>query len=210
MMTKDEQKNLTDNAIQVIDKLFDKYVYCSKVNEENQAGWQTFLERYAHRYFMCPASSKLHQHSAYPGGLAVHSLKVYERLMGIRTGLGVKDHVPVYSAFITALFHDVGKIGTDDGTPYYIPEESDWHRDKLGRMFTYNNDLQDGLTVPLRSLRLIEGCGIKLTNDEFHAILYHDGLYVDSNRIPSVMYSKIVLTRILQMADSFTALVDDI
>jgi|ETNvirnome_6_100_1030635.scaffolds.fasta_scaffold12618_5 hypothetical protein len=209
-MTKVEQKVLTDNAIEVIDKLFEKYVFNDKVSNENKEGWKLFLEKYAQRYFMCPASGKLDQHSPYPGGLAVHSLKVYERLIGIRDALGVKKQISVYSALITSLFHDVGKIGSEDGTTYYIPEESDWHRNKLGRMFTFNNELQDGLTVPLRSLRLIEGCGIKLTNDEFHAILYHDGLYVESNRIPSVMFSKIALTRILQMADSFTALVDDI
>jgi predicted HD phosphohydrolase len=40
-----------------------------------------------------------------------------------------------------ALHHDLGKLGDPDEGPYYVNQDSDWHR-KRGELYTHNENLQ--------------------------------------------------------------------
>ena len=92
---------------------------------------------------VAPASGRAHFHSAYIGGYMDHVMNVCKNAMGMmnqfKAGGGTIDF-EVEELLFAALHHDLGKLG--DGThPYYIPEESDWHRKNQGSLFTQNGQL---------------------------------------------------------------------
>lgn len=67
-----------------------------------------------------------------------------------------------------ALAHDIGKIGSSD-TDYFLPQDSDWHREKLGAYYKFN-DQMPRMPVTHISLHLLSSHGITLTLDETRAI----------------------------------------
>ena len=79
----------------------------------------------------------------------------------------------------SALNHDLGKIG-DMNHEYYVPNPSEWHRKNQGKIYNVNPDIQN-MSVPHRSLWLLQEFGIKYSQNEMIAIMTHDGLYDDGN-----------------------------
>lgn len=194
-----------------IKEMLTKHIFESKnVSDLNKIALQTLFDEQAVRYFTAPASARNDYHSCFEGGLAFHSYNVTQNLFKICESLEID--VDPSSIVIVGMFHDLGKIGTvgENAKNYYVFNKSEWHRKNLGKIYEYNKELDDGLSVPLRSIRNLEHYGFRLTDDEFFAILYHDGLYVEQNRIPEVMMSKKKLPRALQFADSWTAFVDGV
>lgn len=59
-------------------------------------------------FFTSPCSTRYHL--AEEGGLAIHSLNVYENILRIASGLGVINEDRMESFIIVALLHDLGKI----------------------------------------------------------------------------------------------------
>jgi HD superfamily phosphohydrolase YqeK len=168
-------KNLSAEQIDVNYKKVLEFV--NKLGERSVVV-NSLLDVLGERYALCPASAKLEQHSCFPGGLVEHSLRVLTNALKIRKAF--EYDISLESIIITALFHDLGKIG-DLEESYYIEQDSQWHRDKLGEMYKYNKKCQY-MTVPHRSVWLLQQFGIKLTRDEMIAILVHDGQYVDDNK----------------------------
>lgn len=108
-------------------------------------------------FFTLPASARYH--GCYEGGLAAHSLKVYELLFiwAARLGLEVEHE----SIAIAALLHDVCKIGA------YV-------RTKADDGWTRNRDKEKGHV--LLSIKRIKQF-IELTDLEELMIKYHMGVY---------------------------------
>lgn len=132
------------------------------------------------RLALAPASSKTSHHCAFPGGLVEHSLRVLNIAHQLVKATGAD--VNKQSLVLVALFHDLGKLGyADEGTDYYVPQDSQWHRDKLGEMYKTNTDIPF-LTVPHRSLFLLQEFGVKLTQEEYVAIMIHDGFSLQENQ----------------------------
>ena len=181
-----------------------------EVTAERRKAIKGLFEELGDRYFIAPAALKKDYHSCFPSGLAYHSLNVTKLALTLNEALetGVSND----SIVIVGLLHDLGKIGSvgENPKPYCKDQTSSWHRDKLGQLYIYNDELKDGLTVPQRSLRILQAYGVDLSDSEYTAILYHDGLYLEQNRTPECMYSKDALMRIIQMADSYSALVLEI
>ena len=69
-------------------------------------------------FFTSPCSTRYHL--AEEGGLAIHSLNVYENILRIASGLGVINEDRMESFIIVALLHDLGKMG-QFGKPNYVP-----------------------------------------------------------------------------------------
>src|SRR5690606_2018645 len=80
-------------------------------------------------FFEAPASSKFH--GCYPGGLAQHSLNVFDRLNAMVCSMNMD--VPFESVVIAALLHDVCKVGAyqfrelEDGS---LSTEYVWNRNQ--------------------------------------------------------------------------------
>lgn len=105
------------------------------------------------------------------------------------------------SCVVTALFHDLGKVGMPDN-PMYVKNIG-----KNGKEpsipYSCNNNMTY-MSVPLRSLYFILPL-FPLTPEETQAIMYHDGQYVDDNK--SVATKECPLLFLLQYADTWSTFV---
>jgi len=82
----------------------------------------------------------------------------------------------------TALIHELGKLGGSlDGQDLYVVETSDWHREKLGRHFKYNEACPK-MSFPHRTLFYIARYGFVLEEDEWLALVTAAGFQYDENR----------------------------
>lgn len=149
---------------------------------------------------LCPASKKESYHLPIPGGLVDHSLRVLGNALKIAKAFNWE--LPRDSLIIACLFHDLGKVGMveEDGSivDYYIPQDSEWHRTKLGEFYKINENIKY-MTVPDRGVFLCQWFGLRLNRDETLSILLNDGQYADENR-PYRMKEPL-LTMVVHMAD---------
>ena len=127
---------------------------------------------------MCPASTKLDQFDASPGGLVRHALQVTAIMRTINDALGY--NIPLASILKVGLLHDLGKVGDIDNR-YFVEQDSTWHQEKLGQMYKFNENLNK-MSVSHRTLWLLQSFGITLTNDEWLAIQLAQGSHFEENR----------------------------
>lgn len=142
----------------------------------------------SHSFFDAPASRSYH--NAFPGGLAKHSLDVYNEAIKLNASSGL----PVTSVTICALLHDVCK-----SDQYYTDAEGNAQRDDR------NIDKGHGL----RSMFIVTcGCGVPLNYDEAMAIWWHMGVHEKSRKKYPAYYegSKVIpLCQLIQKADGVAA-----
>lgn len=116
-------------------------------------------------------------HLAKEGGLLEHSINVLHTAEKISVALyGGKNVTEEMrnSIAICALLHDIGKIG-DFGKPNYVPNML-----KSGELSkTKPYETNKNLLYVDHEIRSVKICAmfIDLTEEEEHAILYHNGLY---------------------------------
>ena len=146
------------------------------------------------RYATCPASQQKSYFSAFPGGLAYHNLNVLQ-WVGRFSSLMAKDEFSNETLLVVSFLHDIGSLGTQE-KEYFVPQTSQWHRDQ-GMMYEINKDISF-VKVPHRSLFLLQLFDIKLTEDEYLAILLQDGQADETNRHYNFKENK--LAQILQFA----------
>ncbi|MBU1082715.1 MAG: HD domain-containing protein [Spirochaetes bacterium] len=188
------QIKLTKNRIEIILYSFFKGVN-SISDEKVKAALNKLLEHFSVRLIEAPASHKLAYHNCFPGGLIDHSIRVYIIFQYLFKKFGkacTNDDM-----IIAALFHDIGKLGTVD-QPYYIPNSSQWHKEKLGAMYEINSNISY-MPHAQRSVQLLSHFEVPLSDDVFRAISIHDGMYVDCNRPYAMKEGMFAL--LLHMAD---------
>ena len=166
---------------------------CEKLGDRSTAAL-TLVDGLGEHLAMCPASSKTDFHNAFPGGLVDHSLRVLGNAMKMLKAFGW--NVPRDSLIISALFHDIGKVGlpNPDGTisDFYVPGDA-WRRDKLGEMYAYNPK-QQYMTTRERSMYVCQHYGLTLKSDEYLSILLNDGFIVDENKHYGLKIEPLVYT----------------
>jgi putative nucleotidyltransferase with HDIG domain len=174
---------------------FDKFrSLCEKLGDRSPAAL-ALVDHLGERLALCPASGRKEYHAAFPGGLVDHSLRVLTYAMKLCKTF--EWNVPKDSLIIACLFHDLGKVG-DHENDYYVPQDSEWHREKLGEMYKHNKDILY-MTVPDRGVWLCQHFGLKLTQDEWLAIKLNDGQYIQEN-VPYKMREP-MLADIVHQAD---------
>lgn len=161
---------------------FDKYrSFLEKIGDRSESALQ-MVDHLGESLAICPASSRKDYHLAIPGGLIDHSLRVLGNAM--RLVKAFNWDVPKESLIIACLFHDIGKVGyvdeNDKVVDYYLPQDSDWHREKLGENYKHNKNMKY-MTTTDRSLWLMQRFGVRLSIEEFTAIRLADGQYADEN-----------------------------
>lgn len=136
------------------------------------------------RIATAPASSTVGFHGAYCGGYCIHVIKVIEcadaiydmwSQMGADMSGYTKDEL-----IFAAINHDLGKIGSST-SDYYLPNTSEWHIKNQGKIYISNPDLPN-MTVPDRSLFLLQEFNVPVTENEWIAIKSHDGLFAEENK----------------------------
>ncbi len=130
-----------------------------------------------------PASTFLHFHHAWPGGYLQHVLHVEKASRGaakLYAGIGGTIDFTEEERIFAALHHDLGKLGTAQDGPQYIPAIEAWQI-KKGQTYRFNDDLQY-MTVPDRAFYLLQDYGIKFTWKEMLGIKLADGLFDEATR----------------------------
>ena len=143
-----------------------------------------------------PASTRYHL--AEEQGLLKHSIGVAETLLRFRETLA--PAITEESCIIVGLLHDVGKLGMP-GKPLYLPNENEWMVKNRGIRYKINLDVV-AMGLAIRSLYLVTQY-IPLSDAEAQAIAYHDGQYIDDNKI--VAHKEAPLTLLVHWADYWTA-----
>ena len=178
-------------------KTFEKL--CTKLGDRSSQV-KKMLSDLGERACIAPASGREEYHCAFPGGLVDHSLRVLSNARTLSKTFDFYKDLPVESIIIACLFHDWGKVGEagKDGKDYYVEQESDWHREKLGEFYKLNKELSY-MKNSLRSVFLLQHYGIHLTEDEYLAIYLNDGPADDKNKPYTMKEPK--LATLVQQAD---------
>ena len=147
---------------------------------------EAMYEDLEERMSMQPASSIDHYHNAFEGGYVDHVLRVIECAQKVHSlwtemGADMSGYTKEELIFV-ALNHDIGKMGfPGEGNETYIPNDSEWHRKNMGRIYKVNPNNQFTLVNDL-SIWLLQHYGISITWNEMLGIKLTDGLYDDNNK----------------------------
>lgn len=201
--------SLTEEAIQVA---HDKLVAWIRADERAEKLVE-FYKIFGDELILAPASGKTYFHNAIPGGYIDHVVRVTETALTLASLYKKMGGVITFTKqelIFSALHHDLGKLGTEDG-PYYVDQESDWHR-KRGDLFGQNLNLQY-FKVPERGLMMLQKYGIAITETEWLAIKLSDGIYDDGNKSYLINYApyamKTTLPAIIHWADHMASTVEN-
>jgi hypothetical protein len=179
-------------------ELFDRYEALKQKVINRKEPFDKFLKllEVQTTWLTSPASTRFHL--AEEQGLLKHSIGVAETLLRFREFLA--PAITEESCVIVGLFHDAGKLGML-GKRLYLPNDNEWMVKNRGIRYKINpNVVAMGLAV--RSLFLVSQY-IQLSDSEAQAIAYHDGQYIDDNKI--VAHKEEPLTLLLHWADYWTA-----
>jgi 23S rRNA maturation-related 3'-5' exoribonuclease YhaM len=132
-------------------------------------------------FFTAPCSSQYHLCKA--GGLAEHSLNVYNYMTDMYIGveMGNKPDIDCGDGLIeiVAILHDIGKASYR-GKPNYTANILKSGKVSDSKPYETNKD-RLYISHEIVSLQIISKY-IELTEEEEFAILYHNGMYVSSGR----------------------------
>ena len=138
---------------------------------------------YEERIKTAPASGRLQFHNAYEGGYLDHVLNVLQwgkMQMKLYEKMGGWVDFTYEELVFAILNHDLNKLGTLD-TPHYVPQDSEWHRNKRLEVYKPSEEGQYWAKMDLVFFRLQE-YGIAMTENEFLAIRLSHGMFDESNK----------------------------
>ncbi len=118
-------------------------------------------------FIKAPASTTESLHNAFEGGLIDHLLRVTSYAVKFNNSLPENEKVDQDSLIKVCLLHQIGKARL------YTPNESEWHKKNLGKMYNFNEELVS-MRVSDRSAIYALSNGVKLTEEEFQAIVMFD------------------------------------
>ena len=166
----------TEINVEDLQKKWEKFDgLCRRLSDH---GLNQLLDDMGQRLVVCPASTKLDQYGASPGGMIDHVLSVTTAMRKLNSAM--EWQLPIASIIKVGLLHDLGKVG-DLENDYFVEQTSDWHREKLGQMYKFNEDLNK-MAVSHRTLWLLQNYGVQLSNDEWLAIQLAQGSHFEENR----------------------------
>jgi hypothetical protein len=151
-----EQSKIVANA----KKYFDTATKNGFMNEE----LTSFL---GEAFVKAPASTLESLYNAFEGGLIDHTLRTAFYAVKFNAALPEDEQVNQTSLLKVCLLYQIGK------TNLYTECTSDWHRKNQGKMYEFKNDLVS-MRIGERSVYYAMSNGIKLTEEEYSAILMYD------------------------------------
>jgi hypothetical protein len=171
-----------DNSTKIFNQ-FNRYIsILSKVSDEKNVSLLT--DKFGERLVLSPRGLT-DEDGGSPGSLIEFSLSVAQVAKEIGDKYGnTKSLVKI------SLLHELGRLGDfDEGKELYIPQDSDWHRDKLGQNYKYNDSCSK-MNISHRTLWLVNNLGFSLTQDEYMAILTSQGFHLTENQFYGKSASK--------------------
>ena len=164
-------ENIDEKTAERIKKDWEQFRHFSNKLGERTEAVNKMLDHFEARMPFCPASSRKDYHLAETGGLVNHSLRVLSNLLKLNKTFNM--NFPNESIISVSLFHDLGKVGDLENT-FYLPQSSEWHREKLGKFYEINTNMLF-MTTSHQTMFLLQHFGVKLTPDEWVAIATCDG-----------------------------------
>lgn len=190
-----------------LDNLTEKYEELFELlseRKEQVIQFRRFIEKET-SWLTSPASTRFHLNIE--KGLLLHSVGVTYNALRIKDMLATD--ISDESVVITALFHDLGKVGYI-GKPYYVRNDNQWEVENRGIAYKINPEIVT-MSLAVRSLYLISN-RIQLTEEEAQAIVAHDGIYPVHGGVNNLDYhhKECRLQMIIHFADKWTAAVDEV
>lgn len=167
-------------------------------------------DSFGNRLVLAPASSVEYYHNAFVGGYIDHVLRVIDFSLKLyefyeQTNQNLSGFTKSNLVFV-AMNHDLGKLGfIGEGRDKYIPNDSEWHRKNMGKIYKTNDNIPFTL-VPDLSLYTLQKFNVVVSWEEYLGIKIHDGLYEDGNKPYFIARSESAALRtnlqyIIHMAD---------
>lgn len=177
--------------------------YIKREGSENLLDWLITTD-----FFTAPASSKFH--SAYEGGLCMHSINVfnrYVRLLTMEYGENFTEKISMESVAIIALLHDVCKINFYKTEYRNVKVDGQWVQQPY---YSICDTLPYGHGE--KSVYIISGF-MRLTREEAMAINWHSGGFDDrvkgGSYAMSEAYYKFPNAMIFHSADIMATYLDE-
>ena len=143
--------------------------YQSLLQKLDDEGINNLLEELGQRICEAPAAIHRDQSFSYPGGLVSSMLKITSALIRHDQANNVSLTHGKRTLIKVGLLHDIGRVGNLD-QPYYLEQDSDWHIEKLGKLYKINEDI-DFMTPVERTFFILQHFGINLTKEEYQAFI---------------------------------------
>lgn len=183
---------MSDSTETTLEKIQKYFSILEKVlNPEEYAALETAdLERLA----VCPRGLT-DDEGGTAGGLLEFSLDVALKAKSMSSHYDVDPR----SIVKVALLHELGRMGslTDESQQLYLNQDSDWHREKLGQNYKYNPACTR-MNIGHRTLWMLNDLGIKLSREEFVAVMTSQGFHLQENAFYATTATS--LTCLLQAA----------
>lgn len=142
----------------------EKFDKTSKTNDIFSESLVNFL---GEDLFTAPASNMESMYNSFPGGLIDHILKVTKYAIYLNDSLPENIRVDKKSIIKVCFLHQIGK------TFLYKFCESEWHRNNLGKMYDFNEDLIS-MKIGERSAYYALSNGVELSEEEYQSIINYD------------------------------------
>lgn len=117
--------------------------------------------------FTAPASSNLDMNNCFEGGLLDHIIRVTTYANKINNLLPESQKQDTASLVKVCFLCQIGKCFL------FNDNQSQWHKDNLGKMYEFNQDLI-AMRIGERSINYAVKNGVKLTDEEYQAIISHE------------------------------------
>lgn len=147
-------------------ELWTSYTKLADKITDHGRGVSLLIEELGDRILMCPAEPRNDSPGCEPGGLVQQAIKVAKAMKRINDAFEMGASTE--SILTVGLLHEIGKVGSIN-EPYFLEEEESWRREKLGSFYKPNEQISR-MTIPERSIFLLQHFGIKLSDEEFMAI----------------------------------------
>lgn len=183
-----------DKEAERIQKDYERFRFLVNKIKSRKDEINKMVDYFEDRLFTCPASSNVRYHCAFPGGLLNHSLRVCGNALKLAKTFDFE--IEQESIILSSLFHDFGKIGSLE-EPLYVPQTSSYWRER-GKPYEWNYNIQY-FPDAHRCVWLFQHFGIKLSQEEWLAIVLNNGCSVEENRV--YMLKEPNLAVIVHMAD---------
>ena len=138
-----------------------------EVNEKYKIFSKELLDFLGQDYFLSPASPMKDMNNSFHGGLLDHAIKVAKYAVYLNKSIPESMQESMDSILKVSFLSEIGK------TFLFTPCKSEWHKTNLGKYFEYNEELVS-MRVGERSAYYAQTNNVKLTENEYQAILNHD------------------------------------
>ena len=146
-----------------------------KLSDENV---NKLIDEMGERICLAPAATHTDKPGCYQGGLVQNALMVTSYMRKLNDIYELD--IPIQSVIKVGLFHDLGRVG-DLEDNLLVKQDSKWHREKLGQMYKYNEDVEK-MSISHRSLWILQSFNICLDRPEWVSIQVAQGSHFEENR----------------------------